>query len=107
MRHTRSIHADADRLLEALAAELTAAAYTVALRHRAGETWLDLQLELWQVLTETVKKWRRESRARDESYSPHTPAELTNARAEQGTTPTWSTTTSPRWNATTRRWEAR
>ena len=61
MRQNRSVHADADCLLEALAAELTATAYTVALWHRPGETWLDLQLELWQVLTETVKKWGRES----------------------------------------------
>ena len=43
--------------LEAFTAELTAAAYYVALRHRGGKAWLDLQLDLWQVLTETVKKW--------------------------------------------------
>lgn len=55
MRQNGAVHADTDRLLEALAAELTAAAYAVALRHRAAETWLDLQLELWQVLTETTK----------------------------------------------------
>jgi hypothetical protein len=58
MREKRAVPADAARFLEALAAELTAAAYPVALRHRAGETWLDLQLELWQVLTETVRKWK-------------------------------------------------
>jgi hypothetical protein len=47
-------------ILEAFAAELTAAAYPVALRHGMGDKWLDLQLELWRVLTETVKKWARE-----------------------------------------------
>ena len=47
-----------DAILEAFAAELTAAAYLVALRHRAAETWFDLQLELWQVLAETIKKWK-------------------------------------------------
>jgi hypothetical protein len=56
MREKRAVDADAQRFLEALAAELTAAAYPVALRHSAGETWLDLQLELWQVLSETIKK---------------------------------------------------
>ena len=59
MKDNRAVHAD--RSLEALAAELAAAAYAVALRYRAGETWLDLELNLWQVLTETVKKWGRES----------------------------------------------
>jgi hypothetical protein len=33
--------------LEDFVAELTAAAYVVALRHGAGNPWLDLQLELW------------------------------------------------------------
>jgi hypothetical protein len=46
--------------LEVFAAELTAAAYPVALRHGTGDKWLDLELDLWRVLTETVKKWGRE-----------------------------------------------
>jgi len=37
--------------------ELTAAAYSVALRHGAGGEWLDLELELWETLGETVRKW--------------------------------------------------
>jgi hypothetical protein len=49
-----------DTVLENFAAELAAAAYPVALRHGIGDKWLDLELELWQVLTETVKKWERE-----------------------------------------------
>ncbi|HZY90798.1 MAG TPA: hypothetical protein VFE78_38595 [Gemmataceae bacterium] len=52
--------ADADHALEAFAAELTAVAYSVALRHGVGDKWLDIQLDLWRVLTETVKKWGRE-----------------------------------------------
>jgi hypothetical protein len=48
---------DRDQALEALAAELTAAAYPVALRHGVGALWLDLELELWRVLAETVKEW--------------------------------------------------
>ena len=44
---------------EALAAELTAAAYPVALRHGVGGKWLDLELDLWRVLAETVQRWER------------------------------------------------
>jgi hypothetical protein len=58
MNEQGMIFVDADQSLEALASELTAAAYPVALRHAAGDRWLDLQLELWRVLTETIKKWK-------------------------------------------------
>jgi hypothetical protein len=51
--------ADRDALLDTLVAELTCAAYHVALRHGAASTWLDLQLDLWQALAETVNQWRR------------------------------------------------
>ena len=37
-----------------LVAELTMAAYLVALRHCAASKWLDLQLELWRVVSTTV-----------------------------------------------------
>jgi hypothetical protein len=49
-----------DRRLENFAAELTNAAYCIALRHGVGGSWLDLQLGLWRVLAETVKKGTRE-----------------------------------------------
>jgi hypothetical protein len=49
-----------DGLLDTFAAELTHAAYHVALRHGAAATWLDLQLELWQALAVTVKQWGTE-----------------------------------------------
>jgi hypothetical protein len=45
-----------DALLENFAAELTSTAYAVALRHGLEDKWLDLQLELWEALKETVKK---------------------------------------------------
>ena len=51
-----------DALLDTFAAELTRAAYHVALRHGAG-TWLDLELDLWQTLAHLVKQWERK-------YSP-------------------------------------
>ena len=50
--------AESNRALEVFAAELTAATYCVALRHGAGDKWLDLELDLWRVLTETVRKRR-------------------------------------------------
>jgi hypothetical protein len=43
-----------------LAAELTEAAYAVALRHKVGGEWLNLELDLWKVLSETVHKWERQ-----------------------------------------------
>ncbi len=42
------------RANERWAAELTTAAYIVALRHCATSRWLDLQLELWRALSATV-----------------------------------------------------
>jgi hypothetical protein len=53
--------ADRDVLLDTFAAELTRAAYHVALRHRAPGTWLDLELDLWQALANMVKQWGRKS----------------------------------------------
>ncbi len=49
-----------DALLDTFAAELTHAAYRVALRHRTRGTWLDLELDLWRALAITVKTWGRE-----------------------------------------------
>jgi hypothetical protein len=65
MNDHRTALADAEESLAALAAELTAAAYPVALRHTVGDRWLDLQLELWHVLSEAVKKWSEAYRKPD------------------------------------------
>ena len=46
-----------DGLLEAFAAELTVAAYRVALRTRTRGAWVDLELGLWSALAEKVKRW--------------------------------------------------
>ena len=46
-----------DTLRETFVAELTTAAYAVALRHGTGHSWLDLQLALWKALNETVRSW--------------------------------------------------
>jgi hypothetical protein len=50
-----------DALLEAFAAELTLAAYYVALRTREQGTWLDLELGLWRALADKVKTWAQEN----------------------------------------------
>jgi hypothetical protein len=47
---------------EDFVAQLTAAAYGVALQHRAANPWLDLELELWHALTDAASKWNREAR---------------------------------------------
>jgi hypothetical protein len=59
MNDHRAIVAATDPSVAALAAELTAAVYPVALRHAVGDKWLDLELELWRALTETVKNWSK------------------------------------------------
>jgi hypothetical protein len=59
MNDNRALVVNADHELEGLAAELTSAAYAVALRHGVDYKWLDLELELWEALKETVKKWSR------------------------------------------------
>ena len=46
-----------DFQLENFAAELTSAAYPLALRHGIGCSWIKMELGLWRALAETVKKW--------------------------------------------------
>jgi hypothetical protein len=50
-----------DALLANFAAELASAAYSVALRHGTAGMWVDLELDLWKALADTVKKWGRGS----------------------------------------------
>ena len=73
MNDHRTVVADAEQSLAALAAALTAVAYPVALRHAVGDRWLDLQLELWRVLTETVKKWATDRPEPPGSLAPYLP----------------------------------
>jgi hypothetical protein len=53
---------DEDAVLVNFAAELTAAIYPIALEHGVGDRWIDLELDLWRVITEIVVKWDRSSR---------------------------------------------
>ncbi len=57
-------------LFENFAAEVTSAAYAVALRHSAEAKWLDLELELWEALKVTVKKWEQGLRGVSEEDDP-------------------------------------
>jgi len=50
--------ANRDAQLESLSAELAQAAYRIALRTQARGTWLDLELDLWRALADTVRTWR-------------------------------------------------
>ena len=45
--------------LDEFVADLTEAVYPVALRHKGGEAWLDLELDLWRMMARTVKKWEQ------------------------------------------------
>ncbi len=49
---------DRDGPLDTFAAELTSAAYRVALRHAPSNSWIDLELELWRALGDVVKRRR-------------------------------------------------
>ena len=46
--------------LEGFAAELTNAAYAVALRRGMAGSWIRVELGLWRVVAETVNNWARE-----------------------------------------------
>ncbi len=52
---------DRDIVLENFAAELTEAAYPVALRYGVVGSSIDLELDLWRVFVETIKEWRRDA----------------------------------------------
>jgi hypothetical protein len=73
MNDQSTIYVDANQSLEALACELTAAAYPVALRHAVGDKWLDLHLELWRALTDTVNKWGGACYEPDDAKMPFAP----------------------------------
>jgi hypothetical protein len=61
MNRDVEISVNRDAPLETLAAELTLAAYRVALRTRTKGTWLDLELDLWRALADTAKTWGEET----------------------------------------------
>ena len=57
MNAIEEIAADCEHAPEAIAAEVTEAVFPVALRYGVSDLWLDLELDLWHVLAETVARW--------------------------------------------------
>ena len=51
---------DREARLEKFAAELTSVVYPLVLRRGPKGAWLQIELGLWQALTETVRKWARQ-----------------------------------------------
>ena len=49
-----------DAALETFAAELTDAAFPVALQHGIAANWLELKLDLWRAINGAVRKSTRE-----------------------------------------------
>jgi hypothetical protein len=47
--------------LDSLVAQLTEAAYPVALRHGDSGSWVDLELDLWRALGQAVRQWEHEN----------------------------------------------
>ena len=60
---------DSAHALTAFAADLTDAAYSVALRHGIGGSWIDLQLDVWRVLAASVAETQRASSRSPSSHS--------------------------------------
>src|SRR5262245_41065044 len=60
--YMRDSNHEQETCLDNLAAELTTAVYPVALRHGIGGSWVDLELDLWKALSETVRQRRRKGR---------------------------------------------
>ena len=67
MNATARTASDRDTLRGMFVAELTTAAYAVALRHGTAYSWLDLQLDLWKALNETVICWEQGCPAEENS----------------------------------------
>jgi hypothetical protein len=62
MNASNALAAAPEYSLETFAADLTDAVFPVALRYGVGDRWLDLELDLWRALSETVEKCARASR---------------------------------------------
>jgi hypothetical protein len=56
MYNGHTTQSDQDVLLDTFAAELTLAAYPIALKYGVLGSSLDLELEIWKTLTELVRK---------------------------------------------------
>ena len=60
MRDNQRTAPDRDIWLESFTAELTSAAYPLMLRRGLKSSWLEVELDLWWAISETVERWSRE-----------------------------------------------
>lgn len=60
MNDQRTTPPDQDEVLDTFAAELTVAAYPIALKYGVLGSSLDLELEIWKTFTELVRRRGRE-----------------------------------------------
>src|SRR5271166_6157020 len=51
---------DRNARLESVAANLASAVYSIVLRHGIRGSWIQMEVGLWKVLTDTIQKWARE-----------------------------------------------
>ena len=56
MSDSHAPEASRDIQLDNFAANLADAAYRVALRHGLGDRWLELEVDLWGVMTEAIRQ---------------------------------------------------
>jgi hypothetical protein len=77
MNSNQATPCDQNTQLENFAAELTDAAYPIVLRHGVVGSSVDLELDLWKVLAERVKKLRQQAQRAGES-----PPDGSRARSE-------------------------
>ena len=60
MQNQQILHSEQDADLDRFAAELTDAAYPVALKYGVSGSSIDLELEIWRTLTDLVRRRGRE-----------------------------------------------
>jgi hypothetical protein len=63
------LNSEQDADLDRFAAELTDAAYPVALKYGVSGAYIDLELEIWKALTELVRRRGREVLPRNVTVS--------------------------------------
>jgi hypothetical protein len=60
MSNNHGVSGNPESRIENFAAELTSAAYALALQDGLRGSWIKVELDLWKALAQTVKKWARE-----------------------------------------------
>jgi hypothetical protein len=61
--------------LDDLTAELTEAAYNVALQHEKPDSWIDLEMDLWHAMSAAVQRWVPQAAGQPNAVSRRIPVE--------------------------------